>query len=78
LRDAIAEALSDDARRGVMSARCRAVAVTEYSLDVQARAYAKLYETLLSRARAGRAGAISDGGPVVASEPILPRVSPSR
>jgi glycosyltransferase involved in cell wall biosynthesis len=78
LRDAIAEALSDDAQRGVMGARCRAVAVNEYSLDVQARAYAKLYETLLSRARAGRTGAISDGSPVVAAEPILPRVSPSR
>jgi glycosyltransferase involved in cell wall biosynthesis len=75
LRDAIAEALSDDGKRVAMSARCRAVAVSEYSLEVQARAYSKLYETLVSRVRAG---AINDGSPVVASEPILPHVSPSR
>jgi glycosyltransferase involved in cell wall biosynthesis len=75
LRDAIAEALSDDAKRSAMSARCRAVALNEYALDVQAGAYAKLYETLLSRVRAG---VVSEGGPVVASAPVLPRVSPSR
>jgi len=34
-----------------MSSVCREVAVREYSLDVQARAYAALYETLLARAK---------------------------
>jgi glycosyltransferase involved in cell wall biosynthesis len=74
LRDAIAEALSDDARRAAMAATCRAVAVEEYSLDVQSRAYAALYETLIARA-ASRA---ASDGPIVASDPVLPRVSPSR
>ena len=75
LRDAITEALSDDARCEAMRARCRAVAMNEYALDVQARAYAKLYETLLSRARAG---ATSQGNPMISSAPVLPRVSTSR
>ena len=51
LRDAIATALSDDDRRIAMSARCRAVAAEEYSLDVQARAYEELYQTLVARVK---------------------------
>jgi glycosyltransferase involved in cell wall biosynthesis len=74
LREAIAAALSDDDNRAAIGAKCRAVAMAEYSLDVQARAYAALYEQLSARARAGAAA----GNPVVASEPVLPRVSPSR
>ena len=49
LRDAIETALRDRERRLAMSPVCREVAVREYSLDVQARAYAALYETLLAR-----------------------------
>jgi glycosyltransferase involved in cell wall biosynthesis len=52
LRDAIETALRDRERRMAMSPVCRRVAVEEYSLDVQARAYAALYETLLARAKA--------------------------
>jgi len=74
LRDAIAAALSDDDRRAAMGVKCRGIAMAEYSLDVQARAYAALYEQLSARAGAPAASA----APVVASESILPRVSPSR
>ena len=74
LRDAIADALSDDDRRAAMGATCRAVAVEEYALDVQARAYANLYETLSARAQTGAVG----DGPVVASETVLRGFSPSR
>jgi glycosyltransferase involved in cell wall biosynthesis len=51
LRQSIEEALRDDDRRQAMSATCRRIAVEEYSLDVQANAYVRLYETLLARAR---------------------------
>jgi glycosyltransferase involved in cell wall biosynthesis len=51
LRNAIETALRDRDRRRSMSPICRQVAVEEYSLDVQARAYAALYETLLARAK---------------------------
>ena len=74
LRDAIATALSDDDQRQAMGVKCRTVAVAEYSLDVQARAYAALYEQLSVRP----ATPASASGPVVAAEPIVPRVSPSR
>lgn len=74
LSDAIAAALSDDDARAAMGAKCRAVAVAEYALDVQARAYARLYETLLARARGG----VASDAPVVAPEPVLRAVSPSR
>jgi glycosyltransferase involved in cell wall biosynthesis len=50
LREAIETALRDREKRLAMSPVCREVAVREYSLDVQARAYAALYETLLARA----------------------------
>jgi glycosyltransferase involved in cell wall biosynthesis len=58
LRQAIETALGElsasPARRDAMSAQCRRIAVEEYSMDVQARAYLRLYETLVSRL-AGRA-----------------------
>jgi glycosyltransferase involved in cell wall biosynthesis len=50
LRQSIEEALRDDDRRKAMSATCRRIAVDEYSLDVQANAYVRLYETLIARA----------------------------
>jgi glycosyltransferase involved in cell wall biosynthesis len=50
LREAILESLRDP-RRQAMGQHCRRVAVEEYSLDVQARAYLQLYETLLARVR---------------------------
>ncbi len=49
LRDAIATALGDDAARTTMSANCRRVAVEEYSMQAQSRAYLQLYETLVAR-----------------------------
>jgi glycosyltransferase involved in cell wall biosynthesis len=52
LREALVEALRDVDRRATMAPVCRQVAVEEYSLDAQARAYAALYETLVARARA--------------------------
>lgn len=51
LRDAIVAALRDDAARSLMGKECRRVAVEEYSIEVQARAYTKLYETLLARSQ---------------------------
>ena len=50
LRDAILAALSNDDARNAMSAHCRRIAIDEYSMEVQSRAYLKLYETLLARA----------------------------
>ncbi|HYO11542.1 MAG TPA: glycosyltransferase family 4 protein [Tepidisphaeraceae bacterium] len=50
LRDAIGAALTDDARRAAMGVECRRVAVQEYSMDVQSRAYLRLYETLVAHA----------------------------
>lgn len=50
LSEAIETALRDDSRRLAMSPICRDIAVNEYSLDVQARAYSRLYETLIARA----------------------------
>jgi glycosyltransferase involved in cell wall biosynthesis len=47
LRNAILELVEDEARRSQMSANCRSVAVEEYSLEVQAREYLRLYEEML-------------------------------
>ncbi len=52
LRDAIAAAVLDDATRSEMAKNCRRVALEEYSIEVQARHYAELYQTLLRRADA--------------------------
>ena len=46
LRNAVRRVLADPAKRAEMSANCRRIAEQEYSLDVQARAYAGLYERL--------------------------------
>jgi glycosyltransferase involved in cell wall biosynthesis len=51
LRDAIVTALNDP-NRPAMSARARQIVEDEYSLDVQARAYERLYQTLIDRAAA--------------------------
>lgn len=48
LRSAIVAALSDDATRMQMSQTCRRIAVDEYSLEIQAAAYARLYERLVA------------------------------
>ena len=61
LRRAIVTALNDSEGRARMAGECRRVAVEEYSLDVQASQYIRLYESL----RAGRAAA---GEPDVKSE----------
>jgi glycosyltransferase involved in cell wall biosynthesis len=55
LREAIAQALRDPEKRLEMGQNCRRVAVEEYSLDVQARAYLALYETLVPRGSAAPA-----------------------
>jgi hypothetical protein len=55
LRHAIVTALADDAGRATMSAHCRRIAVEEYSLEVQAAAYVRLYERLIAERR-GAAG----------------------
>ncbi len=55
LRDAIRAALAASPEaRSRMSVQCRRVALEEYSLDVQAQSYLKLYEPLVASA-AGRA-----------------------
>jgi glycosyltransferase involved in cell wall biosynthesis len=51
LRDAIVAALVDP-NRPAMSDRCRRIVEQEYSLDVSARAYERLYQTLIDRAAA--------------------------
>jgi glycosyltransferase involved in cell wall biosynthesis len=47
---AIQKVLSDPVKGREMSANCRRIAVEEYSLEVQARAYARHYETILAGA----------------------------
>lgn len=47
LRAAIAGLLDDPAGRARMAERCRAIAVAEYALDVQARQYEALYGSLI-------------------------------
>ena len=54
LRAAILELLRDDSRRAEMSANCRNIAVAEYSLELQAKRYAALYESMLAGANAKR------------------------
>lgn len=49
LRDAILSALSNDDARHAMAAHCRRIAIEEYSMEVQSRAYLTLYETLIAR-----------------------------
>lgn len=51
LREAIVQALSDGRKRAEMSLNCRRIATVEYSLEVQARAYSALYESLVAPAR---------------------------
>ena len=46
---AIVNLLRDPARRAVIGANCRRIALEEYSLGVQARRYAELYETTLQQ-----------------------------
>ena len=53
LRTALLE-LGDDARRAEMQQTCRQIAVDEYSMDTQAHAYLRLYESLIAKAK-GRA-----------------------
>jgi glycosyltransferase involved in cell wall biosynthesis len=48
LRAAIKALLDDENLLGGMSAVCRQIAVNEYSLAVQARRYAELYESLIA------------------------------
>jgi glycosyltransferase involved in cell wall biosynthesis len=69
LRDAIETALRDRDRRAAMSPVCRQVAVSEYSLDVQARAYAALYETRLARAK--NTANIASDSPLVPNRPAV-------
>jgi len=49
LREAIEQALSDDARRERMGKRCREVVEEEYTLEVQARRYRDLYADLIQK-----------------------------
>jgi glycosyltransferase involved in cell wall biosynthesis len=48
LRASIRALLDDPAKRAEMAANCRRIAVKEYSLEVQARRYMKLYEEILA------------------------------
>lgn len=42
----VIELLEDQAKREQMAAQCRAIALTEYPIELQARRYLELYETL--------------------------------
>lgn len=48
LRETIVRALTDSEGRARMAAECRRVAVEEYSLEVQAPKYVRLYEAILA------------------------------
>jgi glycosyltransferase involved in cell wall biosynthesis len=49
LREAILGILRDPSHRAALAANCRRVAVEEYSLEIQAKRYISLYETVLAR-----------------------------
>jgi glycosyltransferase involved in cell wall biosynthesis len=53
LRETIVRLLGDDELRAAMGENCRQVALAEYSLEVQARGYLKLYHQLLNRHQRG-------------------------
>jgi len=55
LRSAILELLGNDAKRAEMSANCREIALAEYSLELQAKRYVQLYESMLTTTRTARA-----------------------
>jgi glycosyltransferase involved in cell wall biosynthesis len=48
LAGAISHLLENDATRAEMSANCRRIATEEYSLEIQANRYIKLYEALIN------------------------------
>jgi len=48
LRAAMVELLRDRVRREEMSDRCRQIVVEEFTLEIQARSYVKLYEEILA------------------------------
>lgn len=50
LRSAILGLLGNEARRSEMAANCRKVALAEYSLELQAKRYVHLYESVLKSA----------------------------
>jgi glycosyltransferase involved in cell wall biosynthesis len=49
--DGIVQLLEDNELRENMSKNCRAIAISEYSLDLQAKRYIELYEQVLKRHR---------------------------
>jgi glycosyltransferase involved in cell wall biosynthesis len=55
LRDGIVKLLRDPTGRAGMSQHCRRIVLEEYSLDVQARQYVRLYESLLAQRALGHA-----------------------
>jgi glycosyltransferase involved in cell wall biosynthesis len=68
LRSAIEELLHDPVRRAAMASTCRRVAVEEYALELQARRYLDLYQTVLASHRSPQQFTGRD----VAHESILP------
>ena len=67
LRHAIVTTLADDAARATMSAHCRRIAIEEYSLEVQAAAYVRLYERLLAERRGAGRTDKSEPAPAIAA-----------
>lgn len=55
LRAAILELVNNDAKRAEMSANCRKVALAEYGLELQAKRYLEIYQSLLATTKAARA-----------------------
>jgi len=51
LRQAVKNLLNDPARRAMMAGNCRRVVVEEYSLEVQAKAYLALYQSVVERSK---------------------------
>jgi len=48
LREAILKLIKDESKREEMSQNCRRIAMQEYSLEVQAKTYGKLYESIIA------------------------------
>lgn len=57
LGSGISEILQNDEKRAEMSFNCRRIALQEYTLEIQARRYAQLYEELLKSSANGVSGA---------------------
>ena len=60
LRDGILKIIRNPQDAAAMSVNCRRIAMEEYSMPVQAAAYAKLYQTILNPKSVERSASVTN------------------